>query len=118
MANDLARKLAAHPRFRWSEGMRYDENATPGNGLCRGGQGRIFDDFDAVPMSATPDLADAATAGVLLSWLSPGVFVRQSDPIGDPDVWSVGTTAGTGWGRTLGEAAARAALALWEVPRG
>jgi hypothetical protein len=123
--SDLARRLAAHPRFIWAPGMKIADYG-PGIRYCWQDETHLHGAAEEggawtrLPKSRIgsgaylPDLTDAGTAGVVLSWLPPGVFVRQSDaPIGDPDVWSVGTTTSTGRGRSLGEAAARAVLAWW-----
>jgi hypothetical protein len=116
--SDLARQLAAHPRFRWAPGMLDTRgNRVVGVTADGGPWWLLAAEYTSggERVASVPDLTDPATAGVLLSWLPPGVFVRQSDPLGDPDVWSVGTTTSTGWGRSLGEAAAKAVLAVWEV---
>lgn len=119
--SDLARQLAAHPRFRWAEGMAYHENAVPGTGLCRSGRGRVWDEASTLPHAATPDLADAATAGVLVAMLDEAIGGRWTLALVtllDEDVARIlPNAAAIGLGEPsdlpcLGEAAARALLAL------
>jgi len=96
---ELARRLVAHPRWTWRPGAK----AVGRRGLpaawfrVEEPVGRLSGEW----ADAVPDLADAATAGVLLGML------------GRP------TTIPCGWvldwhrGGTLGEAAARALLSAW-----
>lgn len=63
---------------------------------------------------AVPDLADPATGGVLLGWL-PNYEVDKDERgarvrVGIGDDWQPARDV---WSTTLGEAAARALLALW-----
>lgn len=107
---DLARELAAHPRWEWRAGMRI-VSRFDGALLWRRAEGdlAIHPDWGTEPV---PDLHDptGATAGVLLAML------REATP----DVVVSVVYAG-GWlcdpgeheGPTLGVAVARALLAAW-----
>lgn len=101
----LARQLAAHPKWEWREGMR-----------ATNGQRAIFRSPGVG--GVLPDLRDAATAGCLLAMLPADVNVAQHNGAR----WWVGVYASpsapdrstaTGSGSCLGEAAARALLACW-----
>lgn len=110
----VARELVAHPRFAWSEGMRnvlgcrrVDEPS--GDWLDDMGEWLYGDPRDGTGLVSPPDLADAATAGVLVSMLDPSgmrgtTFCRERD-----GTWWVDTYTAP----TLGEAVARALLASW-----
>ena len=87
----LSQRLAAHPRFRWDASMR---TARGLYGWFRPGD--------------SPDLADPATTGILLSWLPEATVILSYGC--DPIVEAGGTTYS---GDTLGEAVAEALLAQW-----
>lgn len=115
---DLARRLAAHPRFHPERGMVWHHNDA--------GRGVAVDDGWGIPLVRecyensglyredgwVPDLTDAATGGVLWEMagrplVGPkggGVTVAQSEPRFTPYD-----------GATLAEACARALLAEWEA---
>lgn len=145
MTDDLARRLAAHPRFEWRVGMlavwNHDEtdNDRPMVWRCSLkhsqwhqspyvscgplGAGHLVDNPDSYPV-----LTDSATAGVLLGMLltaieerggrgimrmdsgKPWIIVNaaQEDPV---DPW--GPVIASAKADTLGEAVARALLAVW-----
>ena len=113
MDADLARTLAAHPRFRWAAGMR----AVGRRGLPDAWM-RVEEPLARLSgewAQATPDLADAATAGVLLDMLADAMplravqVVRERPNLGTPYRWWVESYTGS----VLGEAAGLALLALW-----
>ena len=103
----LAKQLAALPGFRWENGMN----------CCESGKssGRVINGA-SWPMRPNwfPDLADAATGGVLLCWLWR---LRDWHPhgheSGGPDV-TIHDEEGevVVHGRTLTEACARALIAV------
>lgn len=130
----LAQRLAAHPRFRWAEGMlavpdahgcdwfrilRVAEDGTPltwtdeDSDICDANDmdcetGESFDVF--------PWLADPATAGCLLVailTLDPSLHVHC-----DGKEWIVHVTPGVveSEGATLGDACAVALLRAWGAP--
>lgn len=125
---DLARRLAAHPRFHPERGMVWHHNDA--------GRGVAVDDGWGIPLVRecyensglyredgwVPDLTDAATGGVLLDMLGPNWNsnrTREWDEANDGpdrDRWFVWKTAGMKVvyrGTTLAEACARALLAEW-----
>ena len=129
---DLARRLAAHPRFEWRDGMAALEDPPSSNWQPGDREWRIITgapDLSAVTAEgdvheapympstfarAVPDLTDAATGGVLLDMLGAGRCVvrdRYLDGVGDE--WTVGRGNHGGRGTTLAEACARALLAEW-----
>ena len=127
--SDLARQLASHPRWMWAEGMLlaedgYDRRWRIGGRsdahawwlLVGGHQGRYA---TLRTGEWTPDLTDAATAGVLLSWLLElkPYGLRWSGPscVGGAQHVShfVGDHREYFDEHYLGEAAARALLTLW-----
>jgi len=129
---DLARRLAAHPRFEWCAGMLALENPSsghwqPGDYVWRIVTGApdvmaLLSEGDVheapyMPSSfleAVPDLTDDATGGVLLGMLGPGCSVlRDKRRAGQSDEWTVASGPGGGSGATLAEACARALLAEW-----
>ena len=131
LSRRIAATLAAHPQFRWAPGMVWRRTSAGGQGLSLQSSRLTEADVDQVPGTGfVPDLADAATAGVLLSWV-PGLrSVQRRDLETGPD-WSVryavprpddeDRTWTTFPHPTLGEAAATALLAIWgpvgdEVP--
>lgn len=119
---ELARELARHPKWKWERGMlaiwdnrreRVVWTADDGRGLLCG--------TDATSPEHYPDLADPATLGCLIAmlgdddmiWISNSTTAYDKD--GSHQVWTVtrGRRAlGTLRGRTLGEALARAWLAV------
>jgi hypothetical protein len=122
-SDDLARRLGEqlHQRDLWQPGMRAHH---PLIGAWRTGA-------LSPPRTAVIDLADPATAGVLLSLLfgacPPGAWIDVTSPqAGTPDPdeivqWLVSMTTVdggpdySGVGATPGEATARALFALWEA---
>lgn len=103
--NDLAAELARHPRFSWREGMR------DASGV------RIVE-LDLHDASSPPDLADPATAGVLLAMIDE--TRRLTDVVRQAEEWIVAVDLPEdgvqGWASdTLGEAAAYALLGLWDA---
>lgn len=104
MTEDPAERLAEHPRFRWSEGMR-DR------------QGRRVVDLDLWD-GGVPDLDDFPTAGALLGLLDETGIL--TDVVRESDHWIVAVelpgTGLQGWAAdTLGEAAAWALLATYDA---
>jgi hypothetical protein len=79
-------------------------------------------DLDLWDPGAPPDLADAATVGILLGWLAE--IDLLSDVVREDGSWIVAIELPheglQGWmGDTMGEAAALALLAAWEgLPEG
>lgn len=129
---DLARRLAAHPKFKWQPGMLARERSPSGNWQPGDYEWRIVDgepDLSAVTSEgdiqqaqnmpigfawAYPDLTDAATGGVLLDVLGPGWTVITR--IGKVDAHPTGCAGPPGVsGATVAEACARALLAEWEA---
>lgn len=117
---DLARQLAAHPKWKWGRGML----AICGNRLervvCTADDGRgLLCGTDTTCPEHYPDLSDAATIGCLIAmlggdmiWISNSTTVYDKD--GSHQEWTVtrGHALGPLRGRTLGEALARAWLAV------
>lgn len=126
---DLARRLAAHPRFEWRPGMLALEDPSLGNWQPGDYRWRIITgapDLAAVTAEhdiheapympyafarAVPDLTDAATGGVLLGMLGPGwsldtnaASIELRGPCGKGGVYV---------GDSLAEACARALLDQW-----
>ena len=122
---ELARRLAAHPRWVWRRGVQPEYSLAPFVWRCErveedGWNPQHCDDIalpDGWPgakREAWPDLTDAATGGVLLDMLGAGRCVvrdRYLDGVGDE--WTVGRGNHGGRGTTLAEACARALLAEW-----
>lgn len=124
---DLARRLAAHPRFEWRPGMLALEDPPSSNWQPGDDQWRIVTgapDLAAVTSEgdvheapympnafaqAVPDLTDAATGGVL--WELAGKPQSATYP-DETMVWTaIGVRAG---GATMAEACARLMLATWD----
>lgn len=137
---DLARRLAASPKWRWRGGMRMAD-ATTGAARVFGSGSRIWSDqqvgtfpnadpFTGEPMRGTttwppagtvPDLADPATAGCLIALLREVTenFDLEPEPeVADGQGWCCSVCDGDVWiphdGATMGEAVARALLAVWD----
>lgn len=126
---DLARRLAAHPRFEWREGMAAREVSLTGNWQPGDYGWRILSgapdvaavtsegDMHEVPYMpsafarAVPDLTDAATGGVLLDMLGDRWRTHRLG------CWAVSKGIEPDrtrhFGSTLAEACARALLAEW-----
>lgn len=117
---DLARRLAAHPRY---PGHDEPDHVTSGTGGYP--QGRLWNGLLLRHQPAgvgnewwwLPVLDDAATGGILASWMPPGtrfdhVFGPDEDG-GTREHWLVAFDGIVDSGPTIGEAAARALLALW-----
>jgi hypothetical protein len=103
--SEVSIELRAHPRFGWREAMRD----------TRGIRVVELDLFDG---EHPPDLADAATAGILLQMLDE--TGRLTDVVREGGEFIVAVDLPEdgvqGWAaETLGEAAAYALLGLWEV---
>jgi hypothetical protein len=106
--NEIAKKLAAHSRWRWMPGMA---------GRFVALRGRVGSDGDPLPPGWWPDLDDPATKGWLL------VLVREgSEAVKGPSDrgyrWIVvvafeGGGADVLGGETEGEALAEALLCVW-----
>lgn len=96
---DLARELAAHPRWEWRAGMRI-VSRFDGALLWRRAEGdlAIHPDWGTEPV---PDLDDPATAGVLLAMLDEA----GGECVPPIQEWRDGDC--------LGVALARALLAAW-----
>lgn len=128
---DLARRLAAHPRFEWCAGMLALENPSsghwqPGDYVWRIVTGApdvmaLLSEGDVheapyMPSSfleAVPDLTDDATGGVLLVVLGGGLVLYRSALY---PLWSARRNDGKSiehLGSTLAEVCARALLAEW-----
>lgn len=109
---DLARELAAHPRWEWRAGMRI-VSRFDGALLWRRAEGdlAIHPDWGTEPV---PDLDDPATAGVLLAMLPPGRWTWETMG-GRHAVWNTDDIRPdrVSRGPTLASAAARALLAAW-----
>jgi hypothetical protein len=102
MSHDPAELLIEHSNWTWSEGMR-DR------------LGRRIVDLDLHDGRVPPDLADWATAGLLLGRLAEAGVL--SDVVHEADEWIVaveieGELRGYA-ADTVGDAAAWALLALW-----
>ncbi|MEQ1500779.1 MAG: hypothetical protein ABMB14_01045 [Myxococcota bacterium] len=102
---DLAEDLHRHPRWQWREGMR------DRRGL------RVVE-LDLWDGESPPDLADLATAGVLLGVLAE--HGALTDVVRQDGEWIVAVELGgegiQGWvAATLGEAAGYALLAVWDL---
>jgi hypothetical protein len=138
---DIARRLAAHPNFRWAPGMVDDYGARVlsvatderlvTSDLVREGSGYMtYEAHDRCRPEAMgpPDLDDDATAGVLLGVLAStgrlaSVHHRHSEVGGTAgwgvDLWTripsgnVRQLLDVHGGPTLGHAAALALLAVW-----
>lgn len=132
---DLARRLAAHRRFVWREGMAARERSPTGNWQPGDYEWRILSgapdvaavtsegDMHEAPYMpsafaiAVPDLTDAATGGVLLDMLGPMHVVENIGVEFGVPAWRVrGLYFDDGpfyVGNTLAEACARALLAEW-----
>lgn len=119
---DLARALAAHPRWTWEERMVTtcrltildggDRDFVVGHrlGATRDGGGW----YDGPAAGLVPDLADDGTAGVLLGMLGRAMPLRSVLVCREQNgTWNVETWQGD----TLGEAGARALLAAWPAVR-
>lgn len=108
-AAEVARALAAHPRWVWAPAM------LPVGCYRVGGDG--FEPGVDGPPDAVPDLTDAATAGVLLGMLAEAL-PPGSEVYAGRDAGSLLWAAGNGYRlhetcATLGGAAGRALLAVW-----
>ena len=129
--SDLARKLAAHPRWRWVEGMLLAELGYARRWRIGGrdtdhtfwlvvSDGQVRWAVLGSNSEWTPDLTDAATAGVLLGQIphlrevvhreNPEAWCVRWAELPAGSVWRVSTRP---WCPTLGEAAALALLSLW-----
>lgn len=129
----IARELAAHPRFEWLPGMLVCADAAnpPARMVYRDDdEGHTFAVAERVQMlgrdpgvdawsddaysgEEVPDLADPATAGVLLAELldlDPSLHIHRD---GDGYLVHVAPGVCEYVGATLGEAVARALLAVW-----
>ena len=128
---DLARELVGHPKWEWRDGMLALSEALPfrvteitteeGQILLLEGDPDCFINWSTAKTYASvwPDLTDAATAGCLLAMLGDdvqallhfttetrwGVYRNTMDPYMSNKRGHIGAT--------LGEACARALLALW-----
>lgn len=102
-------RLAGHPRFAWRDGMRDHHGAR-----CVGAGPALSDSGEL----GVPDLADDATAGILLGQLAADGTL--TDVVRQDDEWIVAVDYGEGVegyvGATMGEAAAWATLATWGEP--
>lgn len=125
---DLARRLVAHPKC--PPGLRLVAGANDRGGIA---DGVLFVRrpngvrmVDAAPRYAAdyewlPDLADHGTAGVLLGVLGDRLHSVYQTMCGGGTVWAVrwwgddDRVHATPYADTLGEAAARAVLALWDA---
>ncbi len=120
-ALELARRLAAHPRWTWRRGareLRLDEAGT------QVGEFIYIDDAGAGlqaegwrGVAGVPDLDNPATCGCLLAMLHDATVTACVSTERLPDGWLVGLGLGPedqAWeGSSLGEALALALLALW-----
>lgn len=123
----IAEQLVQHAQFEW-QGLMCSLPAYSHGGVVthrmmddgcwlRLDASAIEDSYDACPIDPVPDLTDDATAGVLLGMLPTG-WCTSEDLDGEcftvaPNVLAI--LNGEGFrGDTLGEAAARALLAVWE----
>lgn len=150
MTADLARELVAHSRWRWRAGMRvrsvvtscrdlerpvtcvlYPDCACSTRGTINGYEppiaGRVSVAWDGGvvdsrtdPARISPDLADDATAGVLLGMLRAQVAGVQVTTDDRDDRWTIAWAhrddLRTGYaehGSTLGAALAAALLSAW-----
>lgn len=137
---DLARRLAAHPRWVWRRGVLALEDPLSGNWQPGDREWRIITgapDVSAVTSEneihetpympsafarAVPDLTDAATGGVLLDMLDYTRFgwlvtIGVKHGVRRWAVYERGDAEpGMGWCPTLAEACARALLAEWGEP--
>jgi hypothetical protein len=122
---DVSRRLAAHPRFRWMAGMREDS----GDRVNRIEGDRIVyvdreGDVESRPANGCyfgiPDLDDPATQGCLIAMLGDDFCERQRSSM--PGMWLVwifdphGCPPRCVSGTTQGEALGRAVLAKWGEP--
>ena len=139
---DLARRLAAHPRFEWRRGMAALESSPSGNWQPGDYEWRILSgapdvaavtsehDIHEAPYMpsafarAYPDLTDAATGGVLLEMLvqacgdGVGWFIKRAGTYTVTHGTEKTSKPGLmrtkkATGTTLAEACARALLAEW-----
>lgn len=121
--DDLARRLAAHPRWEWRAGMVCNAHRL----VDRDGLGIIVDGGVPYlpvaprwvtieghsPPDARPDLTDPATAGVLLAMLAEAVTSSTSMLVRDSRGWHADDGSQWHGGDCIGEAVARALLAVW-----
>lgn len=133
---DLARELVGHPKWEWRDGMLALSEALPfrvteitteeGQILLLEGDPDCFINWSTAKTYASvwPDLTDAATAGCLLAMVHELMAdLEITTPASTPGwsiVWDFTYPAWeprypnkAGDGATLGEACARALLALW-----
>lgn len=132
----LARELAAHPRFQWRSGMLALYTRAPGS-MDDGRKRLDTDDYNPTAdydiarnsdpdgvRRAWPDLTDAATGGVLwemagrpevhYTYNGHGVrFFRVGPGPAHPNTERPNEPCGSGEGSTLAETCARALLAVW-----
>ena len=115
---DLARRLAAHPRFRWHERMYARDRYGTGYGtITHVGSNYVVvnDKYESGLSDVVPDLTDAATGGVLWEMAGrPGVGPCRSGMV-TVSQWSRGEKPRLlpYDGATLAEACARSLLAEW-----
>lgn len=135
---DLARRLVAHPKWRWVAGMVADEMRLMGPEevpvqLNGSNGGWICDDNPSPPFPMIPDLTDYATAAILLRMAHEADQTdRRHSPVlvyaggvaavpADRNmVWGCHIVPGDkhGWAESkdLGTVAAQALLAAWGEP--
>lgn len=121
---ELARRMAAHPRFELRAGMLLisgDEHTPVARVLdigdkwvwfaCGGSIGPC-EPSEAIGEGDHPDLTDAATGGVLLDMLGPGwTVITRSGKVDAHPTGCAGPPAVSG--ATMAEACARLMLAKW-----
>lgn len=113
---DLARQLAAHPRWTWMAGMRVFHL----DGLDHGWPHRVGQTGDAYPRKWVPCLDDSPTCGRLIEMLGDqlvSIHHRRKEGEGG-EKWRAIVVAPDGRnqtaiGATLGEALGRALLDAW-----
>lgn len=128
---ELARRLAAHPRWVWRRGVLPVYECAPyvwrHERVEEDGWNPQYCDDIAMPngwpdakREAWPDLTDAATGGVLAGMLGPGWVFECCTSSGGATKWKaylrgyiLAKDAAVHCGATLAEACARALLAKW-----
>ena len=134
-SKNISLDLVNHPRFKWTPGMKSlqfgpsgangrvvnlsTEPAHRGLFVVRGDRGAL-EKGKSVPVTNTscqPDLDDPATAGILfqnLLEISSRVDAYKGTDLNHEESWIVTTDSIRSFGKSFGEACARALLLVWQ----